>query len=229
MQTALSFTEDGSYTPPKKPYRVVRSSSQIISTKSYPILEPVERIKFIIPCLFGFAPWCWTRKRTRPVIQFFANAVKVKDLHIFLLTGVVEGEVSTRFRNESTPGTTSLENRKTGEITEPQPVEESATLDGDTEETLFLKDVNTTLVEIRRSVSNLRPQVERTVDTHFRKTGLVAIIKTILDLLLKGAVYVDDDIEMTVSYVWAGKKNIITKTFKYEAYLPVGKVNWHVW
>lgn len=225
----LSQQKSGSYTPPEIPYRVVSSSVKTVSKESSPIIEPIQIIKFIIPCIFGFAPWCWRRKQTPPVIQFAANAFKVKDLHIYLLTGVVEGEVSTRFLNDSTPGETYYENEVTGKTTEPQPDERSATLDEDLEEAVYLKNVGVVLAEIQRSVNNLRPKTEVGADTHFKRTGLLSTIHAILDVLLKGTVYVNDSINMTASYTWAGKRHVIEKEFRYEAYLPVGKVSWHLW
>lgn len=212
-----------------KPYRVVESSSEVVSKSSRPLLSPF-RVWSFLPCIiFRNAPWCWVRQYTNPAIQFSANAVKIDDLHIYLLSGRVEGRVVTRFRNQSEPGEVWFENRETGETTDRQVVEESAMLNGRFNESIFLKNVDVALAEIRNLVSSLRPDAVIEVDTGFVKTGVLDLIGTILDLFLNGQVYVDDDIDVTVSYDWMGERHTIEKRFRYKAYLSVGNVHWHAW
>jgi hypothetical protein len=57
-----------------------------------------------LPCIFGFEPWCWVIKYKNPIIDFLINAIRVKDVHVYLLRGKIIGKTETNFENKSEEG-----------------------------------------------------------------------------------------------------------------------------
>lgn len=203
-------------------------TAYLLPTKLLYMLQVVRPMCFI--CLFGFEPWCWVRKYKDPAIDFAINAIKVKDVHVYLLRGRITGKLPTDFNNKSTEGETWEENIATGEETEHEKVTASADLDGRFNEEIFLRDINETLTKLEDiSISKTKPKAKITITSDFEKRGYLSMIRSILDLFLTGSIYVDDKIPVTVEWEWLGEKKSKSKDIKIRAYLPTENVRWHLY
>ncbi|RLF58194.1 MAG: hypothetical protein DRN25_05520, partial [Thermoplasmata archaeon] len=150
-----------------------------------------------LPCIFGFEPWCWVTKYKDPVIDYVINATRVKDVDVYLLRGRITGKIETNFENKSEEGERWEENVKTGEQRNREKVKGSADLDGVFDEIIHLKDINKTLSELKdRIINETKPDYKITIESNFEKKGYIDMIKSILSLLLRGKIYVDDKIEV---------------------------------
>ncbi len=223
--------DSGEFQIPTKHY--VQESYDVVEEKTYSIPTPIKPFyilpQFIIPCIFGFEPWCWVRKYKNPVIDFVINATKVKDIDVYLLSGRITGKIQTEFHNKSEEGETWEENVKTGEQRNREKVKGSADLSGNFNENILLKKIDEYLAKIKNTIDKTQPDIKVEITSDFEKKGHWNMIKSILDLLLTGSIYVDDDINVKVSYTWLGDIKTVERSVRVRAYLPVDNVNWHLW
>ena len=184
----------------------------------------------ILPCIFGIEPWCWVIKYKDPIIDFDIHAVEVRDLDVYILRGLITGKIYTKFENKSVEGEIYEENVRTGEKRNERTVYGSADLDGDFDETIYLREIKEELAKIvKRYIRRTEPYASFSVKSNFEKRGYIEMIKSILRLLLTGSIYVDDIIKVTVEWLWRGERKSITRDIKIQAYLPVRDVRWHLW
>jgi len=203
-------------------------TAYILPTKPLYVLEAVRPM--FLPCIFGFEPWCWVRKYKDPVIDFAINAIKMRDVDVYLLRGRITGKIDTKFENMSKEGETWEENVKTGEQRNRENVDGSADLDGEFDEEIFMRKISETLAKIEdRFIKKTEPDVKIKITSDFEKKGYINMIKSILDILLTGSMYIDDKIKVTVEWSWLGEKKSKSKDISIRAYLPVENVNWHMW
>jgi len=225
--------DSGTFKVPKKKF--VLEKYEVVSERRYTRPSPTKPLyivpKFLpfLPCLFGFEPWCWVRKYKEPVIDFVIHAIAVDDVHVYLLTGRITGRIITEFFNKSKEGETWEENVKTGEVRNRKKVKGSADLWGNFFERIILRKIREKLAEIRNVIRKTRPNVKIQIESNFEKRGYLEMIKTILNLLLTGSIYVDDKIRVRVSCVWLGEERVIEREIRVRAYLPVENVHWHLW
>jgi len=205
-------------------------TAYILPTKPLYMLETVRPMFLPLPCIFGFEPWCWVRKYKDPEIDFGINAVKVRDVDVYLLRGRITGKIDTKFENMSKEGETWEENVKTGEQRNRENVDGSADLDGKFDEEIFMRKISETLAKIEdRFIKKTEPDAKIKITSDFEKKGYLNMIKSILDILLTGSMYIDDKIKVTVEWSWLGEKKSKSKDISIRAYLPVENVNWHMW
>jgi len=157
------------------------------------------------------------------------NAIAVDDVHVYLLTGRITGKIITEFFNKSEEGETWEENIKTGEVRNREKVKGSADLSGNFFEEVILRKIREKLAEIRNVIKKTKPNVKIQIESAFEKKGYLETIKSILNLLLTGSIYVDDKIKVRVSYIWLGEEKVIEREIRVRAYLPVENVHWHLW
>jgi len=91
------------------------------------------------------------------------------------------------------------------------------------------KQIREKLAEIRNVIKKTKPNVKIQIESAFEKKGYLETIKSILNLLLTGSIYVDDKIKVRVSYIWLGEEKVIEREIRVRAYLPVENVHWHLW
>lgn len=220
--------DSGTFEIPKKEF--VLEKYEVLSEKRYLIPLPMKALYIqFLPCLFGFEPWCWVRKYKEPVIDFITNAIAVDDVHVYLLSGRITGKIITEFFNKSEEGETWEENVKTGEVRNREKVKGSADLSGNFFEEIILREIQEKLAEIRNVIKKTQPDAKIQIESEFEKKGYLEMIKSILDLLLTGRIYVDDKIKVRIAYSWLGEGRTIEREIKVEAYLPVENVYWHLW
>jgi len=222
--------ESGTFEVPERKY--VLEEYKVLKERRYSIPTPAKLLYVrpaMFPCLFGFESWCWVRKYRDPVIDFVINAVSVDDVHVYLLAGRIEGKIVTKFFNESEEGETWEENVKTGEKRNRKKVEGSADLSGRFKELITLRKIREKLAEVRNAIRKTEPDASVEIESGFEKKGYLEMIKTILDLLLTGQIYVDDEITVRVRYTWLGEERVVERDVRVRAYLPVRNVHWHLW
>jgi len=205
-------------------------TAYVLPTKALYMLETVRPMFFPLPCIFGFEPWCWVRKYKDPEIDFGINAVKVRDVDVYLLRGRITGKIDTKFENMSKEGETWVENVKTGEQRNRENVDGSADLDGKFNEEIFMRKISETLAKLEdRVIDRTEPDAKIKITSNFEKKGYINMIKSILNILLTGTMYIDDKIKVTVEWSWLGEKKSLSKDIEIRAYLPVENVSWHMW
>jgi len=214
-------------------YVVESQSAELIKEESKTTLlfRPAEVPPWVaqVFCIFGFEPWCWVRKYKDPDIKFDIKAVKADNINVYLLSGRITGTIVTMFNNNSEEGETWLENVRTGEQKDRQKVEGSADLSGNFSESILIKKLNETLAQVKNAIDKTKPKVKVDINTNFEKKGYVDMIKNIFRILLEGKIYVDDDINVTVSWQWLSQTKSKSYKIHVTAYLPVGDVHWHLW
>ena len=227
---SAEYANEGTVKTPKAEYEMISKEVKLVSEspRKQSTRGIVETTFFPLFCIFGFEPWCWVRKYMEPDIKFDIHATKARDVHVHLARGYIEGVIDTLFHNMSKEGKTWLENVKTGERREERTVMGSADLLGSFAEKVIIKKLNEALADIENKIDKTKPNIKVTIDSGFEKRGYLDMIKNIFNILIKGKVYVDDDIDVTVSYSWLGETRSRTYKIDITANLPVEDVHWHL-
>jgi len=209
-------------------YKIVEE--EVVEEKEYVIPTPAALIPLIeenwfLPCIFGFEPWCWVRKYKDPVINFVIHAIEVSDANAHLLKGEIDGTITTLFQNKSEEGWTWLYNVKTHEVKDKHKVKGSADLSGNFKENIVVEALDEVLCKIKNTISKTKPGKEVKIKTTFKKKGYMKTIVSILEILLTGHIYVDDEVNVKVEYQWKGDMHVVEKKIKIKAWLPVKNVH----
>lgn len=194
-------------------------------------LEAVRPAASFPPCIFGFEPWCpkarWITRYLDPTLIFDVTPLEIKNVHFYLWGLRLEGDISTKFTNDSFEGKVYEENDQTGERRNERTVSGSADLGGNLLSALKARDLNEVLATVRNAVTAAARQWVPSLEAHWTKSGGLSTLKSLVELLLKGRLYTDGGIDATVNYNWQGPKTI-SKHIDLVLWLPVkGGVSYH--
>ena len=205
-----------------------------VKTRDFLTLNPPKwhnlEIDFArIFCQLGFDSFCWITKYTDPKIDFFAHAFEIKEVDFYLITGRMEGTITTRVENLSVCGIKEEVNVKTGEIRNSEIVTNSGNISGlVTDSITIVEGFREYIGQLVSSIKNLMPKTEIYIGGDFEKSGHIDLIKQILHYFLKGNIHVEDVVRMKISYEWFGERSA-HREFKIDSNLPVRDVRWHLW
>ena len=242
-EEAINFLRDfgvepdteGVFVVPQYPYEELSVEVLGEETKAEHVLPPPDQIPrraelvgpAFLPCFFGFEPWCWELETKPPSIAFDIRATAVEDLVVHVMGGRIVGEIETEFTNNSEPGMIRRRNRRTGETTPWEVVEESSDLRGEFSENIFLRAIQEVLADIRGFIRRTSGGgMKYRTENRFEKRGVVELIQTILSLLLTGRISVNDTVNTVVYWWWEGQRHTKTRRVRIIAHLPVRNVRW---
>lgn len=166
-----------------------------------------------------------------PDIVVDAIPTRIPEATVFLnpFNARVEGDIRLQAGNDSEQGERCTEvvcKCRAGRPKDCDPVDGSATVDGEDEHRVVIDRLDELLDEVTAGFSNVEPETEVDREAEFEKEGALETIEAILDILTTGTIRVNADIQVTASVRWRGRRRTRQFDIDAEARLPVDNVNY---